>query len=306
MFGIIPDGDLVLYAAYGLIGLAVFIVGKMLVQEQESRAIQDNLEDLNSRKASNVLVKLTRPLYTQYFVPMLRGKSFWDSSRSKYRKKIISAGLKNEITPDEFIAFKLSLIIFFPLVVGFMNSFELLDLSWYAVFGLGVAGWFYPDLWVYQRISSRRKEILNAMPFIVDLLALSIEAGLDFVGAISRVVEKGKPSPILDEFEQLLKEIRVGASRGDALKAMSERVNMQEIGSFISILISADQMGAPIGRVLRQQSETIRADRFLRAEKAGVVAAQKLMMVTIFLGLPAVGLLVLGPIVTNLISSGGF
>ena len=115
MLGGIFDSQLVLNAAYALLGLSVFIVVRMLVQEQESRAVQENLDELNDREASNYLVKITRPFFTQYVVPIIRGKPYWNKKRKVYRTKIISAGLKSELTPDEFIAFKLFLIIFFPI-----------------------------------------------------------------------------------------------------------------------------------------------------------------------------------------------
>src|SRR6185437_3596366 len=99
------------------------------------------------------------------------------------------------------------------------------------------------------------------------------------VGAIGKVVEKANPSPLVDEFGQLLKEIKVGASRADGLREMGARIDMQEMNSFVAILISADQMGASIGKILRQQSEQIRTQRMLLAEKAGAAATQKVMIV---------------------------
>src|SRR5579884_144018 len=93
-------GQLVLYVAYALIGWGTFLVARMLLQEQELRDAQENLADLRSRGASNPLVKLTRPFFTQYVVPTLRGKKFWDDKRAYYRRKLIAAGLREELTPD--------------------------------------------------------------------------------------------------------------------------------------------------------------------------------------------------------------
>ena len=136
-------------------------------------------------------------------------------------------------------------------------------------------------------------------------MALSTEAGLDFIGAIGKVVEKAAPSPLVDEFEQLLKEIKVGSSRNEALREMANRIDATEVNSFIAILISADQMGAPVGKTLRQQSEQIRSDRFVRAEKAGAAAAQKLLFPLVFFILPAVLLMVFGPFFLSFLSSSG-
>ncbi len=285
-----------LYAAYVLIFGATFSLFFMLFREEVSRAAEENLEELRGRKASDLLVRVTRPFFSQYVVPLIRGRPFWDSRRIEIRRKIIAAGLREELTPDEFIAYKFFLILFFPVVLGVLHAMDFIDISPWMIAFSGVAGWFYPNFWTSQRIKARHTKIRNAMPFIVDLLALSTEAGLDFIGAIQKVVEKAVPSPLVEELEQVLKEIKVGSSRQEALREMSKRIDMTEVNSFVAILISADQMGAPIGRTLRQQSEQIRTERFLRAEKAGALAAQKLMIPTILCIVPCVFIMIGGPL----------
>lgn len=293
----IEKGEFVIYTAYALIGLGTFLVARMLLEEEQSRAAEENLGAQRNRKASNPLVKIARPFITQYVVPMMRGKAFWDSRRKYYQRKIVASGLKDELTPDEFIAFKLFLVIFFPIVGGVLNALELAELSLYTILGSSVLGWFYPDLWVKSRLQARQKKVLRALPFVVDLLALSMEAGLDFIGAIGKVVDKSSPSPLIDEFSQLLKEIKVGSSRQDALREMALRIDMQEMNSFVAILISADQMGASIGKILRQQSEQIRNERMVRAEKEGAKATQKIMIPLMAFFMPAVFLLIIAPLI---------
>jgi tight adherence protein C len=305
MANIQDTADFVLTFAYGLIGLGVFVVARMLLQEQETRAAQDNLSIGGERKASNGLVKITRPFFTQYVVPMIRGKVFWDDRRRHYKRKLIAAGLKEELTEDEFISFKLFLILFFPLVGGVLKAGDFLDVPAWLILASGGAGWFYPDFWVRGRVQERQKLILRSMPFIVDLLALSTEAGLDFVGAIGKVVAKANPSPLVEEFGQLLKELQVGASRAEALREMAARIDMPQINSFVSVLISADQMGAPVGRVLRQQSEAIRNERMVRAEKAGAAASQKVILPLVLFIMPAVLLMIFGPFILGYIYPNG-
>jgi tight adherence protein C len=305
MMSLIDKGPLVLYTAYALIGLGAFVISRMLLQEQESRLAQENLQDLRNRKATSSLVRITRPFFTQYVVPMLRGKKFWDDRRIKYRRKLIAAGLRDELTPDELIAFKLFLILFFPIVGGLLNAGGFIDVGFYYILGSGVLGWFYPDFWIKGHIQDRQKKILRALPFIVDLLTLSTEAGLDFIGSIGKVVEKASPSPLIDELSQLLKEIKVGSSRQEALREMALRVDMTEVNSFVAILISADQMGASIGKVLRQQSEQIRSERMLRAERAGAAAAQKVLLPLVLFILPAVILMVMGPFLLGFLYPSG-
>ena len=305
MVDAITRGQYVINAAYVLIFFGTFVLAYTLLQEEESRAAEENLGDLKSRRASNPLVRLTRPFFTQYVVPMLRGKKFWDNRRKVFKRKLVSAGLQEELTPDEFIAFKAFLILFFPLVCGLLNAGDFLEISWWITMASGVLGWFYPDYWVSTRIKARQKAIIRAMPFIVDLLALSTEAGLDFIGAIGKVVEKANPSPLVEELGQLLKEIKVGSSRQEGLREMALRIDMSEVNSFVAILISADQMGASIGKILRQQSEQVRVERMVRAEKEGAKAAQKVLIPLVVFIIPAVFLMIFGPFALEFFSSGG-
>ncbi len=291
------ESKLVEYAAYLAVFLATYIVARMLLSEEEKNAAQENLADLRNRKSSSKLVQITRPFFTQYVVPMVRGKKYWDSRRIEYRRRLITAGLREDLTPDEFIAYKFFLIAFFPIVGLILNAGGFTDLAWYTIIGAGLAGFFYPDFWVKGLITRRQKQILKSMPFVVDLLSLSTEAGLDFIGAIQKVVDKAASSPLIDELGQMLREIKVGSSRSDALREMSNRIGMTEVNSFVAILISADQMGASIGKILRQQSDQIRSERLLRAEKEGAKAASKVLLPSVMFLLPAVLLMVAGPFV---------
>ena len=295
MFNITDYRDLVLYAGYTLAFLATFLFMRMLLTEQENMSTQENLRDLEGKKTSNSLVRLTRPFFSQYIMPSIRGKQRFEKMRLKYRRKLISGGLKDQLTADEFISFKIFLVVFFPLVAGVLKASDMADVPEYIFLALPAVGFIYPDFWVNGLIKVRHKSVLKSLPFVVDLLALSTEAGLDFIGAIQKVVEKAAPSPLIEELEQALKEIKVGSSRSEALRELATRINMQEVNSFIAVLVSADQMGASIGKVLRQQSDQIRTLRFVRAEKAGAVSAQKLMLPTFVLILPAILLIMLGP-----------
>ncbi len=302
---LIERGSWVIYSAYLLIFIAAFVLGKMIATEKETLAAQENLADQRNRKASNGLVKLTRPFFTQYVVPMIRGKPFWDSLRRKYRRKVIAAGLKDELNADEFIAFKAFLIVFFPIMGGVLKSAGMIDLDTLYILLSGGVGWFYPDFWVNGLIEVRKKKVIRSMPFIVDLLALSTEAGLDLMAAMGKVVEKSKPSPLVEEFDQMLKEVKVGSSRSDAFREMAARLDVTEVNSFVAILISAGDMGAPIGKILRQQSEQIRVTRMLLAEKAGAAAAQKVLLPMMLFIVPAVFLMIIAPVGLGMIYSGG-
>jgi tight adherence protein C len=179
-----------------------------------------------------------------------------DDTRKMLKRKLASAGLTEALTPDELYSFKLFLIIGFPAMMIFMKVAWEMEIPGYAFPIAMLVGYYYPDkLWLASVIKRRQEEIRRAMPFVVDLLALSTEAGLDFMGAIMKVTEKAKPSPLVQELQMLLKEIKVGASRAEAMRSMAWRIDLMEVNSFVAVLISADEMGASIGKILRQQSE---------------------------------------------------
>lgn len=296
------DSDIVLNVAYLLIGAAVFLLARTLMREEQSRAAEDQLEDRSKSKAKGSLVQMLRPFYTQYVLPFVRSRPFWENQRRHYKRKIIAAGLRDELNSDELISFKIILIVFFPLVGGLLRALEFVDVSTFTILGSGVAGWFYPDFWMKGRIEKRQREILKTLPFVVDLLALSTEAGLDFINAIGKVVEKAQPGPLVEELAQVLKEIQLGSARSEALREMGLRIDMTEVSSFIAILISAEQSGSSVSKILRQQSDQIRTQRVTRAEKAGARAASQVMIPVVLFIVPAVMLMVFGPFVLTFVN----
>ncbi len=300
-FSLISERELILCVAYVLVFASVFSLTRMAVQEQEALLAQDNLGDQRDRPSSNRLVKLLRPLITQYGVPMIRGKAFWNEKRVFFRRKLIAGGLKDEITPDEFLALKVINIFLFPIFAGMLVVLGVMNLTILQILATGGVGWWYPNFWVNAQVSARQKKVIRSMPFIVDLLALSTEAGLDFVAAIGKVVEKANPSPLVEEFSQMLKEIKVGSSRQEALREMALRIDLTQMSSFVAILISADQMGASIGKILRQQSAAVRAQRMLAAEKAGARAPTYIMLVIFLFIVPTVFLMIGAPILIGYI-----
>jgi len=297
-------GQTLMLAGYVLMGAAVFLIVRMLVQEQESRAAQENI-DRRDRKSAAGLLGFLRMLASQYIVPFVRGRPFWDKQRTEWRRRLISAGLREEFTPDEFIALRLLNIAVFPLATWVLNVFGLLDVSAWITLALGGVGYMFPAFWVDSKRKARQKEILKSMPFVIDLLALATEAGADFMGAIGKVVDKAKPSPLVQELEQMLRENRLGASQRDSIREMAARIDLTEFSSFAAILISSQEMGASIGRILRQQSEQIRIDRIMRAEKAGAAASQMVLVPVVLFVLPAVVLMMGGPFVLGFIEGGG-
>jgi len=159
------------------------------------------------------------------------------------------------------------------------------------IFGLGV---LIPKVVLTRMVEARRMRIRKALPDVLDLLIVSVEAGLALDGAMSLVIDKMK-GPLSEEFSRVLREIRTGAARIDAMRDMATRCGVQELRSFVSALYQAEQLGASIGDVLRAQADQLRVNRRQRAEEAAHKMPVKLLFPLIFLIFPALLIVILGP-----------
>ncbi len=292
--------------AYIALGLAVYFLTRTIFSDEEKRSAGRALGNYreNASDAGNIILRFSRPIFSRYLVPIVEDLKV-DDTRKILKKKLASAGLSDVLTPNELYSFKLFLIVGFPFLLGFMKFAWEMDVPLYAFPISMVLGYYYPDkIWLSSVIKKRQDDIRRAMPFVVDLLALSTEAGLDFMGAIAKVVEKAKPSPLVQELETMLKDIKVGSSRAEAMRGLAWRIDLMEINSFVAVLVSADEMGASIGKILRQQSEQVRLDRFIRAEKAGASATQAILLPMILFIIPAVFIIIFGPFVLGMKNDG--
>jgi tight adherence protein C len=224
----------------------------------------------------------------------------------KLRKKtdgmIVTAGFEGLLEGWELLALKLVL----PLCLGPLwclilyqvcGVSEFLSRLFPALTLLGVVFFYiYPVMWLRSAVKLRQHQILRAMPFVLDLLTLSVEAGLDFMSAVQRATEREKLDALSEELLRMVREIQVGTTRKNALKAMSERVDLPDMRALVNALVQADELGVAVGSILRIQSDQIRVRRFERAEKLANEAPTKLLgplMVFIF---PAVFIILLGPL----------
>ena len=289
--------DLLKWTPALLIFIAIFIMVRVFMEDQDKFKTQEALEDAENAskiKKEPIFIKLTRPFYKRYFLPMTQGKNK-QKYRAKYRQKLANAGLLKDMTPEEFVALKFFMILGGPF--AFLTVRFIMEENWPLSITpvMGLVGYLYPDVWISGLIKKRADDILRAMPFIIDMLALSVEAGLDFMAAIQRVIEKAPASPLNEEFETLVRETKIGSSRAEGLRQMGWRVNIIEINSFCATLIAADSVGASIGPLLKQLSTELRVKRSSRAEQAGATAATKILIPMIFFILPAVLVAIFAP-----------
>ncbi len=306
ILNILFSGPFLKLLIYGAAFLFAFVLAYELTPDTVHAEVRKRLgmTDEGRRTSRETILRIFRPFYL-LLTPRIAERDF-SQQRARLSKQLIAANLQEEMNPDEFIAFKIVMAIFVPILLGYISGAIGTPIPlafWPAVV---VGGFFFPELWLKQKIQARRRAIIRAMPYTLDLLTLSVEAGLDFIAAIQRLTQRAKTNPLLAEFNQLLKEIRLGTSRSDALRTMSDRLQIEEITSFTTLLIQADQLGASIGSVLRAQSDQLRTARFQAAEAAGARASQLVLFPLVLCIFPALFIIVLGPTLIGFLQKGLF
>lgn len=289
-----------LWIAYLLIGFSIFVLCYEFFKfgSRRKEALGGGVP--SSAVSKSLILRLCRPLIQAYLLPSVANLKI-NNFRKEKKQKIASAGLTDELTADELFALKLLLTLLLPLMALIYNFALNVANPIVLIVIFGAVGYYFPELWLKSVIKERQQEIRLALPFVTDLLSLCTEAGLDFMGAIQRVVIKAKRSPLIDELQVVLNEIKLGTTRADALRNMAMRITMPEISSLVAVLVTAEQMGSSISVALKSQADQIRNDRFIRAEKAGAAASQKILFPLIFFIVPAVFIVVLGPLIAKLL-----
>ena len=215
--------------------------------------------------------------------------------------KIVAAGLSQRLSAPTFLAIKgattvggvvIGLVFTAASAVGIGLLFTV------AFAGLGYIG---PDWFLTMKLRSRREAIRSDLPDALDLLAVSVEAGLGFDGAVTKLTEH-MSGPLIDEFGLTLNEIRVGETRQTALRKLAERVDAPELSNFVRAVIQAEQLGISLGRILRVQAADTRLRRQAAAEEKAMKAPIKMLVPTVLFIFPAMFIVVLGPAVINIFS----
>lgn len=210
------------------------------------------------------------------------------------RKRLQQAGNPWGLQPAEFLAAKVLLMAGAPAaVLMFLPGGEGGSPVLRALLGLAFAA-LLPELVIRQRIEARQKEITRGLPDVLDLLTVSVEAGLGFDSSVAKVVEKSQGA-IAEEFRRMLQEMRMGKPRRDALRDLGTRTGVPDMIAFTVALVQADQLGVSIGRVLRVQSEEMRRKRRQRAEEAAMKAPIKMLFPLVIFIFPTLFVILLGP-----------
>lgn len=169
----------------------------------------------------------------------------------------------------------------------------------FAALVLGIAGFLAPDLWLSSVESSRKTAMRRALPDMLDMLTISVEAGLGFDGAVSKLVGNSK-GPLAQEFAHMLQEVQAGIPRQEAMKHLSERTDVSEIATFVTSMIQAEVFGISVSKVLRSQAREMRVKRRQSAEEAAQKAPVKMVFPLVLCILPATLIVILGPAIVKI------
>lgn len=278
-------------------GIAVYFFISAFIQSNNDKAQLSWANNDEPVKSKNPIINMSRPLVHQFTLQhALRVRSL--SYRQKISRYIMVGGLSAELNEDEFIGLQILWGVMFPLFIALMNFALQLGFPLFMILALIPFGFYLPIIHARGEKAKRETSVRADLPFFIDLLALSVEAGLEFFSAIQKLIDKsrGTDSVLASELAIVIHETQMGSSREEALKKMSKRLDMSEMTSFIAVILDAQASGAPISKVLKEQSEQIRLERFLRAEKAGEKATQTIMIPIMICIVPAVFIMVLGPV----------
>jgi tight adherence protein C len=218
--------------------------------------------------------------------------------------KLLSAGLARSLSPQAYLALKAGLggmFILFGLFVTITGAMAPAFGFLIAMMGAAI-GFIAPDFVINNRIRGRKDRMRAELPNVLDLLCVSVEAGLGFDQALVKLNERME-GPLVDEFGLVLHEMRIGQSRSAALKNLSKRVEAAEVAQFARAIVQADQLGISLSRILRVQSQDMRLRRQLAAEEKAMKAPVKMLFPTVIFIFPSMFVVALGPAALNLMKS---
>jgi len=278
---------------------------RLKLVQRVDKVLGSNDEPVSAREQ-----ELSTPLYQRAIKPLLTQLAglltrFIPAAReASLARKMMEAGNPGNLAPQELLVVKYLLAAgggtALWLLAGLIN-FSTAQCILFAAAGIPI-GWLLPDIVLKSRAQRRKDEVEKNLPDVLDLLTVSVEAGLGFDGALAKVVEKFN-GVLADEFHQVLQEAQMGKPRREALRDMANRVAVDDLSNFVGSVILADKLGISIGNVLRLQSGQMRQKRRQRAEEKAMKAPVKMLLPMVLFIFPAIFIVLLGPAVINIIKA---
>jgi tight adherence protein C len=295
--------DPIALAVVAVFALVLFIVVWAGMGVSRAREDMTNRLELYGRQSVTTVREdeLAKPLAQRTVGPVVIGlgnflKRFTPVGYlEKKERKLMLAGYPGNLDAPAFIVIKLLTTAVGLVAAFFIQDFGADALQRVVLFVMPIVlGFFGPDAWLQRKVDERRQAMLRALPDILDLLVISVEAGLGFDSALARVVGT-VPGPLSEEFFRMLQETRVGVSRRDAMRHMMERTDFDELRSFLLAMIQAEAFGVTIARVLRVQADEMRVRRRQKAQEKAFAAPVKLVFPLVFCIFPSLFIVLLGP-----------
>jgi tight adherence protein C len=287
-------------------GIGLLIFGLTRIRQPD--AISERLNQFTERQLTLEELELQQPFAQRVIVPAARsllgvlGKYGPKQSSERLRTNLQQAGNPGGITPTMFIGLRvvLALVLGVAISAVTLQSMPLPQGLMYSAIGF-VLGYMMPVIWLGRKIGGRKKAITKALPDALDLLCISVEAGLAFDLALQRVTQKWDDE-LSREFKKVLSDIRLGLTRREALKELAVRTGVDDVQTFTAAVIQADQLGVSMSKILRLQSDQMRVRRRQRAEEAAQKAPIKMLFPMVFLIFPALFVVILGPAVPRIMT----
>ena len=288
--------------------IAILLIFLGLAGSRSADPVQARLTQLGSMQARNLEeLELQKPFFERTVRPLamrLSGVSRRFTNEKKMNrteKRLAMAGNPADMRTTDFLGLKAICVLVFAgtafLVLGvFGGDFAF---GFIGALALGGIGYIAPEFWLSRKIKARQKKILLAVPDTLDLLTISVRAGLGFDAALGKVAEKTK-GPLPDEYRRALAEIRVGRTRREALRDIVARTEVPALTNFIGAILQAEQLGVPISKVLQVQSEQLRIERRQRAEEMAAKAPIKMLLPLVGCIFPSLFIVILGPAIIQI------
>lgn len=294
-----------------LAAVAVLLVTYGVAARPAKDAVQARLEQLVVQPKSLEEYELQQPFYERSIRPLIkrlskigrRGDQGGIIARTD--AKLEKAGYPGGLRGADWMGVKIlgaivGALLFFAvasLLAGFAGGL------FFGLVGLAI-GFIGPEFWLGRRIRGRAMQMTLQLPDALDLLTISVEAGLGFDAALAKVVEK-MDGPLIVEFRQALAEVRMGRTRREALRDVATRADSQPVTNFIGAIVQAEQLGVPIAKVLQIQSQQLRVERRQRAEEAAAKAPVKMLFPMVGCIFPTIFIVILGPAIITVMKGTG-
>ncbi len=299
----------VIIAVAAAIGVLLIVFGAMTRPPKD--AVQARLEQLVVKPKTLEEAELELPFFERAIRPLVARLSRFsrrggqgnmvEQAEARLHRAGYPGGLRGAdwmgVKVISAVVFGIGFTILFLVISGFPTN---------VLFGIGglAVGFLAPEFWLGRKIRQRQTDMLLQLPDALDLLTISVEAGLGFDAALAKVVEKME-GPLINEFRQALAEIRMGRLRRDALRDVAGRADVQPVTNFIGAIVQAEQLGVPIAKVLQIQSQQLRIERRQRAEEAAAKAPVKMLFPMVGCIFPTIFIVILGPAIVTVVRGVG-